>query len=148
MKRANEHNLSDNLCLDRHPTDTDRKKMPKLVIGLIRGELARGLEAHFKALGWRVCSADGGDELRTKAQGSRAAAVVLPVSAFDSESGFLTCAKLVKAMPRTRVVLVGPAAEVHERFALFAGAAGYVADTTTPADLAELITGKRTTKMN
>jgi hypothetical protein len=36
--------------LDSHPTaQLDRRTAPKLVIGLIHGELARGLELHFRA---------------------------------------------------------------------------------------------------
>jgi DNA-binding response OmpR family regulator len=116
--------------------------MPKLVIGLIRGELARTLEAHFKQLGWRVCSADTSDEVRSHAHGGRAAAVVLPASAFDAESGYLTCAKLVRCLPKARVVIVGQPTEENERLALFAGAAGYLADTAGLAEIAAVITGK------
>jgi DNA-binding response OmpR family regulator len=118
--------------------------MPKLVIGLIHGELARGLESHFKQVGWRVCSADTSEELRAKAHGNRAAAVVLPVSAADAESGFLTCAKLVQALPNARLVLVGPASKKNERLARFAGAAGYVAETATAAELIAAVAGKPT----
>ena len=51
----------------------------------------------------------------------KAAVVVLPVAPL-AESGFLTCAKLVLSMPKTRIYLIGPDDEELERFALFAGA--------------------------
>lgn len=130
--------------MDRNTTDAEKKRLPKLVIGLIRGELARGLEMQFKQLGWRVCSADTSEEVRAKAFGGRAAAVVLPAAVFAGESGFLTCAKLVRALPKARVVLVGPDTEECERLALFAGAAGYVEETASVAELAAAITGKPT----
>ena len=90
-----------------------------------------------------MCSSDLG-EIRKKAHGGRAAAVVLPVSAFAGESAFLTCAKLVRSLPMSRVVLVGPASEECERFALFAGAAGYVSDTATADEIAAILFGKPT----
>jgi DNA-binding response OmpR family regulator len=122
--------------------DVEKKNAPKLVIGLIRGEMARGLEAHFKQIGWRVCSADSGHELRERTRGGRATAVVLPVSAEGIESGFLTCAKLIRVMPKTRFVLVGPLSDENERLARFAGAAGYVTETATTAELIAAVTGK------
>lgn len=142
MKLSSDPGAIGTAYLDRHTPDGERKKMPKLVIGLIRGELARALDAHFKQLGWRVCSADTSGEVRAKAHGGRAAAVVLPTAAFEAESGFLTCAKLVCALPKTRIVLVGP--EESEGLALFAGAAGYVSDTATTAEIAAVIAGKPT----
>jgi DNA-binding NarL/FixJ family response regulator len=133
VKRVTEH-------LDTHTTAClDRRTAPKLVIGLIHGEQARGLELHFKAAGWRVCSADTTAELRAKAEGSQAAAIVLPVSACGGESGYLTCAKLIRSLPGVRVVMVGPESKRHARFAKFAGAAAYLPETATPAELARAI---------
>jgi DNA-binding response OmpR family regulator len=131
VNRVNEH-LDTTACLDR-------RTAPKLVIGLIHGELARGLEMHFRAAGWRVCSADSAAELRDKAHGSRAAAIVLPVAACGGESGYLTCAKLVRTLPHVRVVMVGPEGKRYARFARFAGAAAYLPDTATTAELVKQV---------
>jgi len=131
-----------------HCDPTERFLTPKLLIGMIDGEIARALEQHFKAQGWRVCAADSTAEIRRKAHGGRAAAVVLPVTAFLGESAFLTCAKLVRSLPKVRVVLVGPASEECERFALFAGAAGYVSDTASASVIAKLVQGRLGTKLN
>lgn len=137
MNRVNEH-------LDTHSIAClDRRTAPKLVIGLIHGELARGLELHFKAAGWRVCSADTAAELRDKALGSRAAAIVLPVSACGGESGYLTCAKLIRSLPNVRVVMVGPDSKRHARFAQFAGAAAYLPETASAAEMAKAICPQR-----
>lgn len=110
------------------------RKSPKIIVG-IHGTAALQLEHTFKQLGWRVRAAADADEARMFASKCRAAVVVLPVSQF-AESGFLTCAKLVAAMPKTRVWLVGPADEELERFALFAGAAGYLPEGVSAGEMA------------
>jgi DNA-binding NarL/FixJ family response regulator len=133
VKRVTEHlDTTTAACLDR-------RTAPKLVIGLIHGEIARGLELHYKAAGWRVCSADTAAELRDKALGSRAAAIVLPVGVCGGESGYLTCAKLTRSLPGVQVVMVGPESKRYARFAKFAGAAAYLPDTATTAELVKQI---------
>jgi len=117
--------------------EKDRKKTPKIIVALT-GTIALKLEHAFRQMGWRVSAASGADETRIVAERCRAAVVVLPVAQF-AESGFLTCVKLVAAMPKTRVWLVGPAEEEHERFALFAGAAGYLPDGISVAEMAEVM---------
>jgi len=120
--------------------NTNIQLAPKIVLGRL-GFLNEMLEAHFRKLGWRVGVAPEGDAVRTMAHRCKAAAVVLPVAPL-AESGFLTCAKLVLSMPKTKVYLVGPDDEELERFALFAGAAGYFAETLTPAEIANAILAK------
>ena len=115
--------------------EMDRKKMPKVIVALT-GTTALKLEHAFRQLCWRVSAANGADDTRLTAERCRAAVVVLPVSQF-AESGFLTCVKLVAAMPKTRVWLVGPAEEEQERFALFAGAAGYLSEGMSVPDMAD-----------
>ena len=123
---------------DREPVvEKDRKKMPKIIVGLT-GTTALKLEHSFRQMGWRVSAATGADGIRALAERCRAAVVVLPVAQF-AESGFLTCAKLVAAMPKARVWLVGPPEEELERFALFAGAAGYLPDGMSVGEMAELM---------
>ena len=64
---------------------------------------------------------------------------MLPVTAFDTESAFLTCAKLIKCLPKARIYLVGPETNAHERFAKLAGAAGYIPETATTAQMVGLL---------
>jgi len=116
-----------------------RMKAPRLVIVRHLGEKAVALDDYFRQLGWCVKIAEDGANARKLA--NRAQAVVLPVGG-RCESGFLTCAKLVAAQPDVRVVLIGPADEEQERFALFAGAAAYVTDAMPMAEVARLIVGE------
>jgi hypothetical protein len=146
VKSVNGQLENNTIGLGQTAGDAERKKMPKLVIGLIRGELAKGLETHFRAMGWRVCSADTCEEVRAKAHGGRASVVVLPVTAFDTESAYLTCAKLVKGLPKARVFLVGPETKANERFAEFAGAAGYIPETATASQLVGLLNAPKAAK--
>lgn len=128
--------------------EKDRVLSPKIVLGMMGSPLATSLESYFHDLGWRVCKADCTGDIRRKAYGGRAAAVVLPVDAFVGESAFLTCAKLVRSLPKVKVVLVGPDSEEAERFALFAGASGYVPDTTSASTVAKLLLGRFVPKPN
>ncbi len=123
--------------------EKDRVLLPKIVLGMMEGPLAVSLKQYFNDLGWRVCIADTTSDIRRKAHGGRAAAVVMPVDAFVGESAFLTCAKLVRSLPKVKVVLVGPDSEESERFALFAGAAGYVTENTAAPLVAKLLHGGR-----
>jgi len=113
---------------------------PKIVLGRL-GTMNEALESQFRQEGWRVGSAAEADDLRTIAHRCKAAVVLLPVAPL-AESGFLTCAKLVLSMPKTRIYLVGPDEEELERFALFAGAAGYFAETVSPSDIVREILDK------
>jgi hypothetical protein len=131
-----------------HPHEKERVLTPKIVLGMMDGPLAASLEKYFLDLGWRVCTVNSTSEVRRKAHGGRAAAVVIPVAAFVGESAFLTCAKLVRSLPKVKVVLVGPDSEEQERFALFAGAAGYVPDTTSASEVAKLLLGRFVAKPN
>lgn len=125
----------------RLTTETDAKRTPKVVIGDVGEPLASGLAEHFGKRGWRTKTATDATNARATAAACRAYAVILPVESF-AESGFLACAKLVLGLSNARVVLVGPAGEENERFALFAGAAGYVTPDTPVAEVARIIVGR------
>ncbi len=135
MKRLTEQQGQGIATLSRIGAGAERKLAPKLVIGLIRGELAKTLELHYRAAGWRVCSADTSAEVRSRASGGRAAAVILPAGVCAGESGFLTCAKLKNELPNARVILVGTAADGSERLARFVGASAYLPPTATADEL-------------
>gem|GEM_PF-2433743 len=134
MMNANEMGR---LFVERSGMEKDRKKMPKIIVGMT-GTKALKIEHAFRQMGWRVSAADGATETRALAQQCRASVVVLHVGQF-AESGFLTCAKLVLEMPKARVWLVGPAEEELERFALFAGAAGYLPEGMSTTEMAEVM---------
>jgi DNA-binding NarL/FixJ family response regulator len=69
------------------------------------GFLARVCQ-HFHRLGWDVYPAHSPEEVRRLAAGVAPSVVLLPTE-FPEESGWLTCAKLVKEYPRHKVILVG-----------------------------------------
>jgi len=129
------------LVPSRLTTETEVKRTPKVILGDVGEPLASDLAAHFARRGWRTKTAANSDDARRAAAACRAYAVILPVESF-AESGFLACAKLVLGLSKARVVLVGPDSEENERFALFAGAAGYVTPETPVAEVARIITGR------
>ena len=135
------------LSSNRIGTEPETKRMPKVIIGALGEPLATALAAHFAKLGWRVKHATDSDDARRHAAACRAYAVILPVDSF-AESGFLACAKLVLGLRKTRVVLVGEESEENERFALFAGAAGYATPDTPAGELARIVTGQFAPTMN
>jgi DNA-binding response OmpR family regulator len=80
----------------------------------------------FRRQGWDVYEAQRGPELRRLARLLEADLVVLDVALLE-ETGWLTCAKLTRERPDTRIILVayGPC-ERDEDLADFVGAAALV----------------------
>jgi DNA-binding response OmpR family regulator len=119
-------------------TETMRKPSMKLVLLRSLGECAVAWDSHFRKLGWTVRIAEDVDNARQLAR--RVRVVILPAHT-NGESGFLTARKMLLESPNTRVLLVGPEQEELERYALFAGAAGYVSANVPLAELTTLVTG-------
>jgi CheY-like chemotaxis protein len=116
-----------------------RKRNPRLVVGG-GPRFASDLADHFRKQGWDVHTAGTGPEVLRLALRKRPAAVLLPTDA-GGESGYLTCAKLRRALPRVRLVLVGPTRTPEaEKFAGFVGAA-FAAETDDPAAVAQAVAG-------
>jgi DNA-binding response OmpR family regulator len=79
--------------------------------------------------GWRVYRVADCDALRRLTCHMTPDVVVLPADGAD-ESGWLTCAKLMRAIPRLRVIVVGePTAEAAD-LARFVGAEAVSSDVT------------------
>ena len=117
------------------------RKVLRLVLGLGETPYAKAAEAHFAALGWDVTVAKTAKEARKLALKQRAGAAVLAAD-LGPESGWLSCVKLTRARPGTRVVLVGKVRTGEmERFATFAGAAGFVAETEGVCRLVKVLAG-------
>jgi hypothetical protein len=77
----------------------------------------------FRKLGWDVCTIANSDDLAAAVLAKKPNAVVLP-DVTGAESGHLIAAKLKKARPKLKVVLVGTERTLEaERFAKFVGAA-------------------------
>ena len=95
----------------------------------------------FRRLGWDDYVAGTGPEVRRLARMLDAAVVVLDVD-LAGESGWLTCDKLRRERPHTRVILVGrQPTPLEHRLAAFAGACGLVAQTDGVAALLAALDG-------
>ncbi len=125
----------------RHHRDSQglgTARHPSIVLGHL-GLVTENLEARLRQLGYRVTLASDGHSARLAAGKGKTHAVILPVDA-KSESGFLTCVKLLAGSPHTRVYLYGAKSDANVRDAFLAGATGYIDDTTNVTKIVELLT--------
>jgi DNA-binding response OmpR family regulator len=109
-----------------------------VVIALPESHLATETAARLRHAGWRVYRAADCAGLRRLAWRALPEAVVLPASGFD-ETGWLTCAKLLRASPRLRVILVGE--QDGREYARFVGAEALVPADATAEELADCVEG-------
>jgi DNA-binding response OmpR family regulator len=99
---------------------------PCLVLAHADEDHAVRASGHFRRLGWDVHRTDNGADARGLARELVPNLVILDTHLTD-ESGWLTCDKLTREMPRLKVLLLGdqPASQ-HENFASFVGATALV----------------------
>lgn len=109
-----------------------------VVLALPESALAHEAADRLRRAGWRVDRAADCAELRRIAWRAVPEVVVLPADGFD-ESGWLTCAKLLRASPRLRVILVG--APDGQAYARFVGAEVLVPADATAEELADCVEG-------
>jgi len=108
-------------CCGTHGgTATVARKPRAVVVG--NSVFTANAADQFRKLGWDVCSIASADDLTGAVLARKPNAVLLPAET-GTESGHLVAAKLKKARPKLKVVLVGekPSGEA-ERFARFVGA--------------------------
>ena len=110
---------------------------PCLVLALNDDVERDAVAARYRRAGWDVYLAGGGAELRRLARLLEADLVLLSLT-LDAESGWLTCAKLLREVPAARVMLCGDDTPRNRRLASFVGAAGLVSAEAArpPAQLA------------
>ena len=94
-----------------------------VVLAIPEPTLAAATAERLRTLGWQVWRATSPRDARRLAWRHFPEAVVLPADGSD-ESGWLTCAKLLRAQPRLRVLLVGERTPQADRLARFVGAVG------------------------
>jgi DNA-binding response OmpR family regulator len=95
----------------------------------------------FRRLGWDDHTADNGPQLRRLARMLDAHLAVIDV-ALPGESGWLTCEKLRRERPHTRVILVSREPTPRdERLAAFVGALALVREADGPAALLNVLDG-------
>jgi DNA-binding response OmpR family regulator len=99
---------------------------PCLVLAHADEDCAMRASGSFRQLGWDVHRTDNGAEARGLARSLAPNLVILDTHLAD-ESGWLTCDKLTREMPRLKVLLLGvqPQSQ-HENFASFVGATALV----------------------
>jgi DNA-binding response OmpR family regulator len=111
-----------------------------VVLALPESAVTTEAANRLRESGWRVHRASGCDSLRRLACRKSPEVVVLPADGFD-ESGWLTCAKLLRAAPRLRVIVVGePTAEASD-MARFTGVEALVPADISAADLVDRVEG-------
>jgi biotin carboxylase len=130
--------MSDKRQLTSGGVATVRK--PRLVmVGGVGGGTAGKVAEQFRKLEWDVCAVPTSEDLACAVLARRPSAVVIPVET-GWETGYLLAAKLRKAKPRMKVVLVAPTRTAEaERFAKFVGAT-LVAETDGAAKLVSAVT--------
>ena len=99
---------------------------PCLVLADADPAYAAATSRSFRRLGWDVYEARSGPEARRLARMLEADLVLLDAR-LPEETGWLTCAKLVRERPGTKVILVDHDADAHGlRLAHFVGARALV----------------------
>lgn len=105
-----------------------------VVLALPDSTLKAVLTERLRQRGWHVWRAASNCELRKLTATHFPAVVVLAAEGRD-ESGWLTCAKLLRAQPRLRIVLVGWDDPEAIELARFVGAEALIAPETDPNEL-------------
>jgi DNA-binding response OmpR family regulator len=111
-----------------------------VVVALPDSTLKAMLIERLRQRGWHVWRASSSCELRRLTAEHFPVAVVLAAEGRD-ESGWLTCAKLLRAQPRLRVILIGYDDPDSECLAGFVGAAALISPEIDPSDLIAEIEG-------
>lgn len=107
-------------CGSSDGTATVARKPRAVVVG--NSLFAANAADQFRKQGWDVCTIVSGDDLAGAVLAKKPSAVILPAET-GTESGHLIAAKLKKAKPKLKVVLVGAERTLEaERFAKFVGA--------------------------
>ena len=118
---------------------TGRK--PRLVlVGGVGGGAAGKVAEQLRKLEWDVFAVQADEDIACTVLARRPSVVVIPVET-GWETGYLLAAKIRKAKPRVKVVLVAPLRTPDaERFAKFVGAT-LVAETDGATKLVSAVTG-------
>jgi DNA-binding response OmpR family regulator len=99
---------------------------PKMLLAHADPTYASALRSAFRRQGWEVHEAPDGPEARQLAWKVRPAVVVLDTN-LAGESGWLICSKLIRDLPRTRVILIDASNDPrNEALAAFVGAVALV----------------------
>ncbi len=98
---------------------------PCLVLAHADEDYGQRACSSFRSMGWDVFTAETGAEARSLARQLSPNLVILDTQ-LDGESGWLTCDKLTREMPRLKVLLLGYAPPGQGKFAEFVGATALI----------------------
>jgi DNA-binding response OmpR family regulator len=111
-----------------------------VVLALPESAVTAEAADRLRTLGWRVHRVADCDALRAFTCHTAPNVVVVPADGPD-ESGWLTCAKLMRAIPQLRVLVVGEPTGEATRLARFIGAEAPVPANVGAAELADRVSG-------
>jgi hypothetical protein len=112
--------------------DHPRRSANRVVLCLGNWQRTAVLERLFQERGWKVCVAGGGHEARAMVREHGAALAIFSADNPNSESGWLTCWKLLSEKPGTQTAIVGELpVEQGKRYASLVGAAEYLPASET-----------------
>lgn len=120
--------------------ESTKRRTARLVLA---GKLpfASRVADHFRRQGWHVHVLAENEDLYRAVRTQRASAVVIDVQ-MGSESGFLTCAKLLRNQPKLPVLIVSSRRRVSDaKFAEFVGAAGLICSDDQPHQVLGAVSG-------
>jgi DNA-binding response OmpR family regulator len=111
-----------------------------VVLALPESAVTAEAAERLRRFGWQVHRVADCDALRELTCHTTPDVVVLSADGAD-ESGWLTCAKLMRAMPRLRVLVVGEPTGEATRLARFLGVEAPVPADVGAAELADRVQG-------
>ncbi|MCE9532824.1 MAG: hypothetical protein K8T89_17135 [Planctomycetes bacterium] len=120
--------------------DGFRRNGKRMVLCLGQLTQAAVIERFFQERGWSVRLAKTEQEARTLARDSASCVVLLAEENAESESGWLTCWKLLSDKPNAKVIVLGDQApDQGSRMAGFVGAMAYVAAKDSAAGISRVL---------
>jgi len=118
-------------------SESVKRRAPRIVLG--GTALTARLADQLRRLGCDVHTANTTDAAFRLVMRKKATAILLPAEVDGGESGYLTSAKLRRAKPRLKVVLVSPTRlDKDVRLANFVGAS-LIAESMTADEVAKLV---------
>lgn len=119
----------------------DSMSRPCLIVGHGDAKYAALAGRSFRRMGWDVYAARTGPEARRLARLLEPELMVLGTD-LEMETGWLTCEKVTREMPRVKVFLVGEKHPRNNAFASFVGAVGLLDRRESIGSLVEEVCGR------
>jgi DNA-binding response OmpR family regulator len=122
------------------PRDLAARATRSVILALPNSAVTAATADQLRRKGWRVYCAETCDALRRLTCRLTPEVVVLPADGSD-ESGWLTCAKLLRENAGLRMIVVGEATAEGNEYARFIGIEALVPGDATADELADQVEG-------